>query len=77
MGKFLQILTELSARDMSIFSFLDDNLSKRQWIFHQTWCGALILWRSGFGLLMGKFSSNFDRVICPRHAHIFRFLTIT
>ena len=28
MGKFRQILTELSARDMHIFSFPDDNLSK-------------------------------------------------
>ena len=29
-GKFRQILKELSARDMPIFSFPDDNLSKRQ-----------------------------------------------
>ena len=28
MDKFRQIVTELSARDMAIFSFLDDNLSK-------------------------------------------------
>ena len=28
MGKFHQMFTELSARDMPIFSFLDDNLSK-------------------------------------------------
>ena len=28
MGKFRQILTELSARDMPIFSFPDDNLCK-------------------------------------------------
>ena len=28
MGKFCQIFTELPARDMPIFSFLDDNLSK-------------------------------------------------
>ena len=33
MGKFHQIFTELSARDMPIFSFQDDNLSKHQWIF--------------------------------------------
>ena len=32
-GKFLQFLTELSARDTPIFSFLDYNLSKHQWIF--------------------------------------------
>ena len=28
MGKFRQIFTQLSARDTSIFSFLDDNLNK-------------------------------------------------
>ena len=28
MGKFRQIFTELSARDMPMFSFLDDNFSK-------------------------------------------------
>ena len=33
MGKFCQFLTELSVRKTSIFSFLDDNFSKDQWIF--------------------------------------------
>ena len=33
MGKFRQILTELSARDTPIFSFPDDNFSQHQWIF--------------------------------------------
>ena len=33
MGKFPQILMELSDQDTPIFSFLDDNLSKRRWIF--------------------------------------------
>ena len=33
MGKYRQFLTELSARDRSIFSFLDDNFTKFQWIF--------------------------------------------
>ena len=32
---------------------------------------VLILWRSALGLLMGKFWSNFDGVICPRDTHIF------
>ena len=32
MGKFRQILMELSARDTPIFSFLDDNLSNCQGI---------------------------------------------
>ena len=33
MGKFHQFLKELSAQDTPIFSFLDDNFSKHQWIF--------------------------------------------
>ena len=39
MGKVCQILTELSARDMPIFSFLYDNLSKCQGILTKldTW----------------------------------------
>ena len=49
-----QILTELSARDMPIFSFLDDNLCKCQGIFTNL-VHALILRRSGVGLLMDKF----------------------
>ena len=31
--KFHKFLTELSARDTSVFSFLDDNFSENQWIF--------------------------------------------
>ena len=54
MGKFRQILTELSARDTPIFSFPDDNLSKHQWIF--TKLGMCIdIMKSGLGLLIGKF----------------------
>ena len=33
MGKFPQFLIELSACDTSVFSFLDKNFSKSQWIF--------------------------------------------
>ena len=33
MCKFRQFLTELSDRDMPLFSFPDDNLRKYQWIF--------------------------------------------
>ena len=59
MGKFRQILTELSARD--IFSFPDDNLSKSQGIL--TKLGTFVdIRRSGLGLLMGIFY----RGICPR-----------
>ena len=32
-GKFRQILTELSAQDTPIFLFPDDNFSKHKWIF--------------------------------------------
>ena len=70
MGKFRQILTELSVRDTPIFSFLDDNLSKRQLIF--TKLGMCIdieeIW---IGIANRQISSNSDGVICPRHAHIF------
>ena len=70
MGKFRQFLTELSARDMPIFSFPDDNLSKRQWIF--TKLGMCIdIMEIWFGSANGQISSIFDRVICRRHAHIF------
>ena len=54
MGKFRQILTELSARGMPIFSFPDDNLSKCQGIL--TKLGTCIDMKEIlFGLLMGKF----------------------
>ena len=68
MSKFCQFLTELSARDMSGFSFLDDNLSRYQWIFTKlgTCVCALILWRSGLGLQMDKLY-RFLTIICPWH----------
>ena len=70
MGKFCHIFTELSARDTPIFSFLDDNLSKHQWIF--TTLGMCIdiveIW---FGIANGQILSIFDGVIWPKHAHIF------
>ena len=70
MAKFRQFLTELSAREMPIFSFLDDNLSKHQWIFIKLgMCfDIVVIW---FGIANGQISSIFDGVICPRHAHIF------
>ena len=52
---------------MSLFSFPDDNFSKYQWIFTNLVC-VLILWRSGLGLLMGKFHPIFDSYLptaCP------------
>ena len=66
MGKYCQILTELSARDTPIFSFLDNNLCKCQGILTNL-VHALILRRSDLGLLMGKFLSVFDRLICQWH----------
>ena len=54
MGKFHQILMELSAQDMHKSSFLCDNLGKHEWILKNL-VYALILWRSGLGLLLGKF----------------------
>ena len=59
-------------------SFLDDILSKFQWIF--TKLGMCIdiaeIW---FGIVHGQILSIFDRVIFLRHVHIhtfFRFSTI-
>ena len=70
MGKFRQILTELSAQDMPIFSFPDDNLSKGQWIFTKLgMCIDIVEIR--IGIANGQISSKLDGVICPRHAHIF------
>ena len=69
MGKFYQILTELSARDTPIFSFPDNSLSKHQWIFTKFgMCIDIVeIW---FGIANGQILSNFDGVICPRHAYI-------
>ena len=62
MGKFRQILTEFSARDMPIFSFPGDNLSKYQGIL--TKLGTCIdmkeIW---LGIANGQISPVFDRVI--------------
>ena len=57
MGKFRQILTQLSARDTPIFSFPDDKLSKRQWIFTKPgMCIVIVeIW-----IANGQISSSFD-----------------
>ena len=44
------------------FSFPDDNLSKHQWIFTKLGICALILSRSGLGLLIGKFRQFFTEL---------------
>ena len=52
------------------FSFMDDNLSKHQWIFTKLgMCIDIVeIW---FGIANGQISSNVYGVNCPRHAHIF------
>ena len=59
-----------SVRPSARFSFPDDNLSKRQWIFTKLgMCIDIVeIW---FGIANGQISSNFYGVICPRHAHTF------
>ena len=67
-----QILTQLSARDMPIFSIPDDNLSKYQWIFAKL--GMCIdMWRSSLGLLIGKFC-QFLTELSARDMPVFLFL---
>ena len=76
MGKFRQILMDLSARDTPIISFPDDNLSKCQGIL--TKLGTCIdikeIWLLGtcigikeiwFGIANGQISSVFDKVHLP------------
>ena len=70
MGKFRQFLTELSARDTPIFSFIDTTLVNNKG-FSPNLLYAFTLRRSGLRLLNRHISSNFYGVICPRHAHIF------
>ena len=57
---------ELSAQDMPIFSFPNDNLSKSQGIL--TKLGTCIdmkeIW---FGIANGQILSMFDRVTCLQH----------
>ena len=66
MGKFRQILTELSAQDTPIFSFPDDNLSKCHGIL--TKLGTCIDMKEiSSGIANGQISSMFDGVICPQH----------
>ena len=52
------------------FSFPDDDLSIHQWIITKFGvCTDIVeIW---FGIANGQILSNFDGVICLRHAHIF------
>ena len=69
-SKFCQIFMELSAQDTPIFLFPDNNLRKLQGILTKLDVCIDIkeIW---FGIANGQKLSNFYRVICPRHAHIF------
>ena len=71
MGKFCQIFTELSARDMPLFSFPDDNLLNNKG-FSPNLLYALTLRRSGLRLLMGKFCQIFTE-LSARDMPIFSF----
>ena len=62
MGKFCQFLTKLSAHHTSVFSFLDDTLSKYKWIF--TKLGMCIdIVEICFGIANGQITSLFDRYL--------------
>ena len=63
------ILTELSAPTSLYFSFQTITLNVDG--FSRILLCALILWRSAFGLLMGKFLQFLTRVICLQHSYIF------
>ena len=76
-GKFCQFLSEFSGHHMSVFSFLDDNFSKYQWIFTKLDMSIDIveIW---FGIANGQISSIFDRAHnLPTTCLYFYFLTIT
>ena len=66
MVEFCLFLTELSARNISIFYFQDNNLSKSQWIFTKFDIGIDIV-EICIGIAQWQISSIFDRVICPWH----------
>ena len=75
MGNFCQILMELSAQDIPIFSFPDDNLSKHQWIFTKLgMCIDIVeIW---FRIANGQISFNFDSYL-PETRPYFCFQMIT
>ena len=62
MDKFCQILDEFSVRDMPIFLFPDNNLSKYPGILIKL--GKCIDIRNCFGIANERILSVFDRFIC-------------
>ena len=75
-GKFRQFLTELSAQDTSVFSFLDDNFLLNIDGFSPNLVCALILWTSALGIANGRISSIFDSYL-PTTQPCFTFRAIT
>ena len=68
MGKFRHILTELSARDTPIFSFLVDNLSNCQGILTKlNTCIDINIKEVWFGIANEQILSVFDIVIYTGH----------
>ena len=54
------------------FLFPYGNLSKHQWTFIKLdTCMCIDIVEIWFGIANGQISSEFYRVICPRHVHIF------
>ena len=65
-GQILSSLTELSAHDISVFSFLEDNLSKYQWIFTKpVMCIDIVGIR--LRIANGQISSSFDSYLPAIH----------
>ena len=65
MGNFCQFLTELLAKETSIFSFQDNNLNKSQWIFTKLdMCINIVEIR--FRIANVQILLIFNRDICPR-----------
>ena len=63
---------QLSLSSLPIFPFPNDNLSKHQWIFTKLgMCIDIVEIWFGIANRIGQISTNFDGIICPRHAHIF------
>ena len=71
-----QTFVHLSYIHLSIFSFLDHNLSKCQWIFTKFFmCIDIVeIW---FGIANGQILSIFDRVICLQPVSNFNSMMIT
>ena len=66
MGEFCPFLTELFARNTSVFYFQGNNLSKSQ-LFFTKFDMCINIVKTCFKIAHWQISSIFDRVICPRH----------